>query len=85
MTGRVDWLFWDESFVVEMVVENYYEWWWDNDRVDDGFLPFTLERDGDEAVARIPLPEDVALTDITELRLGSEWKIDGISLVTPQP
>jgi hypothetical protein len=92
LVGRIDWLFWDKSFAVDLVAEDYYEWWLGDERIDDGFHPLTiLDRGEYEArfanlvLAGAPAPEDVALGDITELRVGTEWKIDGISLLDPEP
>jgi hypothetical protein len=80
LVARVDWLFWDETFAVELVAEGFYEFWADAERMEDGFHPFALRAERGDAVARVPAPEETDLNAITELRFGKEWKIDSFDL-----
>jgi hypothetical protein len=78
--ARIDWLFWDETFTVDFVAEDFYEYWSLGQRVEDGFQAFAPRREGARVVAQAPAPEEADLSEITELRLGREWKVDGIAL-----
>ena len=68
--ARVDWLFWDEPFSVELVSEDFYEFWSDAERVEDGYDDFELDVKGGRALAAVPAPEEVDPEEITELRYG---------------
>ena len=47
LASRVDWMFWDESFVIEVVSDEFYEYWSGADLLEDGYGSFApLERDG---------------------------------------
>jgi hypothetical protein len=83
--ARVDWMFWDESFSVELVAEDFYEYWSDGERLEDGYHPFALRPAGESVVATVPAPVDSDLSDITELRYAREWKIDLIELPGAEP
>jgi hypothetical protein len=87
LVARVDWMFWDETFAVQLVAEDFYEFWAEGERVEDGFYPFALRAERGNAVARVPAPEEADLDSISELRLGREWKIDSFELPdeAPQP
>ena len=85
LDARVEWMFWDESFAVELVAEGFYEYWSGSERVEDAYHAFELRREGAAVVARVPAPEDVDLAEITELRLGRDWKIDRIELPGVEP
>lgn len=83
--ARVDWLFWDESFTVELVAEDFYEYWSDGERVEDGYHGFALRPEGESVLMAVPAPEEVDLAEITELRGGREWKIDDFELPDAEP
>jgi len=80
VTARVDWMFWDESFVIEVVSDEFYEYWSGADLLEDGYGSFApLERDGTVWFAA-PALEEAELSDVTQARQGREWKIDSLLL-----
>lgn len=81
----------DETFEVDLVREDFYEFWVDGKRADDDAVPWSeLAREDDgELVVRVPLG-DLGWEDVGQLVAGREWKIDGFPGVTddagqPQP
>ncbi|MEM7308717.1 MAG: hypothetical protein AAF682_18690 [Planctomycetota bacterium] len=85
VTARVDWLFWDEVFTVVLVREEYYELRADGELVGDDYYPFEPVNADGYTVIRVPAAEDFAPDELSEVRLGREWKIDGIPLQDQQP
>ena len=85
--AKVDTWFHDETFAVDFVREDYYELWVDGKRVADDSLawPRMASAKGGELTVRVPLPPDLHLEAIGELRAGSEWKIDGFPLQDSGP
>ena len=81
--ARVDWLFWDEPFHVDLVREDFYEYWSGDERIGDDFFDFRPSAEDRSVVLRLPPPEDYGLHELTEVRAGSEWKIDAILLIQP--
>jgi hypothetical protein len=80
--AEVDTWFYDASFDVDLVREDFYELWVGDRRVDDGLARWERlaeERDG-KLLVEVPLPAGLALPGIGELRAGREWKIDGFPL-----
>lgn len=78
LLARARFLFSRRSFEVELVREDFYELWKGADLASDGSAPFSelVTKDPSGIVGHTPAPEGVALVDITELRIGREWKID---------
>jgi len=82
VVAKVDTWFHDETFSVELVREDFYEIYVDGKRAADDFADWqriARERDG-KLVVSVPLPEGMKTEEIGELRVGSEWKIDGFPL-----
>jgi hypothetical protein len=101
LVAEVDTWFHDETFALELVREDYYELYAaarpgeDEEeggaRVDDDFAPWSRIARAEEGtlVVRVPLPEDLDVREVGELRAGHEWKIDGFPMLgeapTPEP
>ncbi len=91
---RVEFLFQTLDLEVFVAREEFYEVWVGNERIADGVLDFhgavrrVSEGEGFEAVEQIvaqielesPVPPNVArrLDEISEVRLGREWRIAGM-------
>jgi hypothetical protein len=81
--ARVDWLFWDESFVVDLVAAGFYEYRSGAELLEDGYFDFApVARDG-AVVLALPAPEEAELGDATAIGAGTEWKIDALTLPNP--
>ena len=81
--ARVDWLFWDETFAVDVVADDFYEYRSDADLLEDGYAEFApVARDG-AVVLSLPELEEAELGDATGIRAGIEWKIDALTLPEP--
>jgi hypothetical protein len=83
--ARVDWLLWDETFRVDLVSEEFYEYWSGSDRLEDGYLGFAPEPRRGTVLLELPALEDADLDDVTEVRAGLEWKIDAFTPPEPEP
>lgn len=76
--AEVDTWFRDTAFALDFVREDYYELYVDGARIDDDLARWdeiASERDG-ALVVRVPLPDGLSVSEVGELRAGSEWKID---------
>lgn len=82
--ARVDTVFVDKTFAVDFVREDFYELRAGESLLEDGFTDFErlVAEDGDALLVRLPLPWGAALTQVSEVRVGREWKIDGFVDVT---
>ncbi len=84
-------LFHDTHFVCELVREDFYEIWAGGQRLQDDHLPrfssaFRTTDDGSGrtfAQAYVPLEAPDRGSEITEFRVGREWKIDFITQLDP--
>jgi len=86
IVARVEKLFVERSFTVELVSEGYYELRAGSVLADDDFHDFasTLSSEGGELRLRLPLAPGVDPQELSEVRAGREWKIDGFdALRTP--
>ena len=72
----------DETFAVDFVREEFYETWSGEELVDDDIVSFEeiTASDGASLTVVVPLFGDVPVDDVTEVRAGKEWKIDGFPL-----
>ena len=77
--AQVNAVFRKEAFVVDFVREDFYETWDEEGFLEDDGVPWReIARESDGRLeVRVPMPQGVALDDLTELRAGREWKIDG--------
>ncbi len=76
--ARVDWLLWNEPFYVDLVHEDFFEYWSDDERIYDDFWSLNeLEFRERGLRVQLPWPDEVEADDVTEVRAGREWKIDG--------
>ena len=90
VAGRVEYLWYDFDFEVELVREDFYELYVDGQRALDDALAWDgvlwVEGEADDwpppsLAARVPLLEPVDPNHLSELRLGREWKIDALRRV----
>jgi hypothetical protein len=84
LRAQARFLFSRRSFEVELVREDFYELWRGAELASDGSARFSelVTADPSGVVGRTPAPEAVALGEITELRIGREWKIDAFLELT---
>jgi hypothetical protein len=81
------------SVLVELVAEDYWELWSEGERAADGYTDISSSlsagEGGEWIWGRAPLPEGLSAAEVSELRVGREWKIDGFRLegedVGPSP
>lgn len=85
--AEVDTWFKDVEFAVDLVREDYWELYAGTERVadDEGDWGRMVRERGDELDVRVPRPEGRSAEDLSELRAGREWKIDGFPLGTADP
>jgi hypothetical protein len=83
LVAHVSFLWHDETFAIDLVREDYYEIWKDDQRAADDAVPWEeLARVGEgELLLALPLPPGLAPGEIGEGRAGREWKIDGFPLI----
>jgi hypothetical protein len=83
LVAEVDTWFRDETFAVELVREDFYELYAGGARIDDDFAPWSRIARAEEGtlVVRVPLPADLDVRAVGELRAGHEWKIDGFPML----
>ncbi len=82
IVARVSVLFYERSFAIDFLREDYFELWSAGQRRSDDELPWeeiAADRDG-FLVVSVPLPRELSLQELAELRAGREWKIDGFPL-----
>ncbi|MBI1380819.1 MAG: hypothetical protein GC161_07005 [Planctomycetaceae bacterium] len=88
--GRVEYLWYDFDFEVELVREDFYELYVDGLRALDDAIVWDgvlwVEGQAEDwpppsLAARLPLSEPVDPSHLSELRLGREWKIDALRRV----
>lgn len=84
LVAQVSKLFVERTFEVELVREDFYELWSEGELADDGFANFTRnassENEG-ELLIVLPLSPGLSVAELSEARLGREWKITGFAEV----
>lgn len=84
LVAEVSKLFVQRTFRVELVREEFYELWVEGELADDGFANFarnaTAETPGQLRVV-LPLSPGLTPAELSEARLGREWKIVGFAEV----
>ena len=85
--AEVDTWFKDVEFAVDLVREDFYELYAGERRVDDDFGDWErmVRERKDELELRVPRPAGHTLEELSELRAGREWKIDGFPLPAADP
>lgn len=80
--AEVDTWFQDVEFAVDFVREDYYELYVGSERVADDLADWQriVRERGDDLDVRVPRPADRSLEELSEIRAGREWKIDGFPL-----
>lgn len=80
--AEVDTWFKDAEFAVDLVREDYYELYVGAERVadDDADWERLVRERGDDLDLRVPRPDRFTLEELSEIRAGREWKIDGFPL-----
>lgn len=84
---EVDTWFKDVEFAIDLVREDYYELYVGAERVADDVADWErlVRERGDDLDVRVPRPEQHTLEELSEIRAGREWKIDGFPLATADP
>lgn len=76
---------------VDLVREEFWETWGGNDRLGDAHRPWgdgvlpTAEDEDPGLWAFVPLEERAQASQVTEIRVGREWKIDHFELLDQEP
>lgn len=90
--GRVSKLGFDRRFRLRLVREDFYEIRRGDELVGDGLAAFEelveLRQDAFGsawAQASAPVPEGLGLAEVTEVRVGQDWKIDDFEILEPPP
>jgi hypothetical protein len=78
LVAEVDTWLRDETFAIDLVREDYWELYvGDTRRADDGAeWPELVQEAPETFSARVPRPTGLAASELSELRVGREWKID---------
>jgi hypothetical protein len=87
IVARVEFLFWEKTFVVDFVREDFWEVWSGDDLLADDYAAFrelVHEEDGCLEV-RIPDAGGIELTAITRVVADQYWKIDDFAEVPDTP
>jgi len=73
------------SFRVVLTREDFYELWREDVRAQDDLCDFDSlvdpSEDGRWLLGGAPLGEGLAADEVSELRIGREWKIDAFELI----
>ena len=87
LVARIDTLFVDETFAVDFVRLDFYETYEGEGLAEDGYAAWAsiARREGDSLVLEVPMPQGYDLTELVELRAGTEWKIDAVERVNATP
>ena len=83
LTAVVEALWYEKRFHVDLVREDFYETFDAEGRLEDDYAVWSelLSRDGRRLVLEVPMPEGTGLDELTEVRAGREWKIDGFGAI----
>lgn len=87
LNAEVDTWFRDEEFAIDLAREDFYEVYVDGRRVADDASDWEdmAAVEEDELTVRVPLPPDLHLERVSELRVGREWKFDGFPQAKSDP
>lgn len=84
LVATVTKFFVEKTFAVHLVREDFYELYAKGALLEDGFANFERSLDGsggDQLDLHLPLPFGTEPRDLSEARLGREWKITGFEEV----